>query len=141
MYYSEDEKSLQITHKLFADDLENALTKAGLRTQDGGYIDVLNPSDREFMDKTLEKYLRDHFSVILNGQQPKLNYLGYEQEEIALWCYMEISNVDNIEALKIRYTVLLDAFNDQVNLVHIKYKGAIKSLRLDHDQESEEVKL
>ena len=139
IYYSEDEKSLQMTHKNLADDLENALSNAGFRTSDGGFIDILNPTDREFLNETIEKYLRSNFSVTLSGKEQKMNYLGYEQEGMALWCYMEITGVERIETLKIKYTVLLEQFNDQINLVHIKYKGAIKSMRLDHHQESEEV--
>ena len=139
IYYSEEEKSLQMTHKIFADDLENALNNAGYRTPDGGYIDILNPADREFLNKTIEKYLRAHFSVTLSGKDQKMNYLGYEQEGMALWCYMEITGVEKIETFKIKYTVLLEQFNDQINLVHVKYKGAVKSMRLDHHQESEEV--
>lgn len=139
IYYSEDEKSLQITHKIFADDLENALNNAGTRTPDGNYLDILNPSNREFLNETIEKYLRSHFSVTLNGEQPAMQYLGYEQEGMALWCYMEITNVEKIASFNINYTVLLEQFNDQINLVHVNYKGAIKSMRLDHDQESEEV--
>ena len=139
IFYSEDEKSLQMTHKIFADDLENTLNNAGYRPPDGGYIDILNPTDRKFLDETIEKYLRAHFSVMLNGEQPSMHYLGYEQEGMALWCYMEIADVEIIETFKIKYTVLLEQFNDQINLVHVNYKGAIKSMRLDHEQESEEV--
>lgn len=139
IYYSEEEKSLQITHKIFADDLEITLNNAGYRTPDNGYIDVLNPTDREFLDATIEKYLRAHFSITLNGKESSLQYLGYEQEDLALWCYMEISGVEKLDVLDLKYTVLLEQFTDQINLVHVNYKGAIKSLRLDHDQESENI--
>jgi hypothetical protein len=139
IYYNEEEKSLQITHKIFVDDLENTLNNGGYRTPDNDYIDVLNPADREFMDATIEKYLRAHFSITLNGKQPPMQYLGYEQQDLALWCYIEISEVEKIDTLNVKYTVLLEQFKDQINLVHINYKGAIKSLRLDHNQESENI--
>jgi hypothetical protein len=139
IYYNEEEKSLQITHKIFVDDLENTLNNAGYRTPDNDYIDVLNPADQEFMEATIEKYLRAHFSITLNSKEAPMNYLGSEQEGLALWCYMEIAGVEKIDALNVKYTVLLEAFTDQINLVHVNYKGAIKSLRLDHDQESENI--
>ena len=139
IYFNEAEKSLQITHKIFADDLETTLNNAGYRMADNGYVDVLNPTDRKALDATIEKYLRQHFSITLNGKTPAAQYLGYEQEELALWCYMEITGVEKIDAMGITYTVLLEQFDDQINLVHVNYKGAIKSLRLDHEQESDKV--
>ncbi len=139
IYYSEEEKSLQITHKLFADDFENTLNNPTNRQSDEGYVDVLNPTDRQLLNETIEDYLREHFTVTLNEKEQPMQYLGYEQEGIAIWCYMEITGVESIESCKINYTVLLEQFNDQVNLVHFNYKGDIKSMRLDHNQKSEQV--
>lgn len=128
IHHAADEQTLQITQKIFADDLEEALNnQAADKT---ATIDVLQPSDPQALERVIADYLDSHLQISVNGQALKLRFLGYEREDLALWCYLETEDVPDIQSLTVRSTILTDAFDDQTNIVHIEYQDAVKSMKL-----------
>ena len=119
-------KALQITHHIFLDDLEEALRKRHDNT-----LDIINPKNEADRDAFIEGYVMDHFSILVNSKPRIGNYLGHEFEEDALYCYIEIEGIKKLKSVNVRNTLLTDIFDDQVNLVHIKVDGKIKSFKLD----------
>ena len=135
IHHSPDEQTLQITQKIFADDLEEALTAAST----SGPIDVLNPPDPDALDALIDDYLRNHLQITVNGQVTEATYLGHEREEMALWCYLEVSGVPDIQSLSVRSTILTNTFDDQTNIVHVEYQNALKSMKLAKDYPDDQV--
>jgi hypothetical protein len=135
IHHSPDEQTLQITQKIFADDLEEALTA----TSSTGPVDVLNPPDPDALDALIDNYLQDHLQISVNGQVTEAIYLGHEREEMALWCYLEVSGVTEIDSLSVRSTILTDTFDDQTNIVHVQYRNALKSMKLAKDYPNDQV--
>lgn len=130
--YATAESSLQITVKIFADDLEEALNQRGEPAS--AYIDVLNPQDPEKLDSIVSDYLAEHVSFAVNEQVAQPKYLGFEREELTLWCYLEITGISELEQVKVQNTLLLNTFEDQVNIVHIKANDVVKSMKLAKNQ-------
>lgn len=130
VHHNTQNRSLEITQRIFADDLEDAL-----RQFTGGKVDVLNPPDPEQLKKIIGDYTLKNFSLYLNDKAARLNYLGYEQEEDAIWVYFEVSKVADFRSIEVTNTVLFEMFDDQTNLINIKKDGKIRSLKLDPDQE------
>ena len=126
MEYDTDSRALQITYHIFLDDLEDALKK-----KYDSRLDIINPRDEQQRDLWVESYLMEHFRVEVNGKPQEGNYLGHELEEGAMFCYIEIEGVKRLKSLKVSSTILTEIFDDQVNLVHVKVDGRIKSLKLD----------
>jgi hypothetical protein len=124
--YSEKDKALQITSRIFLDDLElsiqKQLNKPGL--------DLLEPGKDFTAEKLISDYVLQHLSVKLDGKIQKLNFLGFEREDPAVICYIEIENVKKFKTIEIKNDVIMETHNDQSNLVHVTYKGPVKSLRL-----------
>ncbi len=124
--YSEKDKALQITSRIFLDDLElsiqKQLNKPGL--------DLLEPGKDFTAEKLIGDYVLQHLSVKLDGKIQKLNFLGFEREDPAVICYIEIENVKKFKTIEIKNDVIMETHNDQSNLVHVTYKGPVKSLRL-----------
>ncbi len=133
--HAAEEQTLQITQKIFADDLEEALTAAST----SGPIDVLNPPDPNTLDALIDDYLRNHLQITVNGQVTEAIYLGHEREEMALWCYLEVSGVADIQSLSVRSTILTDTFDDQTNIVHVEYRNELKSMKLAKDYPDDQV--
>ena len=133
--HSPDEQTLQITQKIFADDLEEALSAASLT----GPIDVLNPPDPVVLDVLFDAYLQKHLRITVNGQVVEATYLGHEREEMALWCYLEVSGVAEVQTVSVRSTILTDTFDDQTNIVHVAYQNALKSMKLAKDYPNDQV--
>lgn len=124
--YSQESKALQFTYHMFLDDLEEAIKKKYDPT-----FDILNPQNEMNRDEYVRAYLLEHFTIEVNGKSQESNYLGHEQDEGAMYCYIEIEGVKKLKSLGVKSTLLTDTFDDQINLIHVKVNGKTKSLKLD----------
>jgi len=128
--YNEKAKALQIISRIFVDDLETAV-----RSQIGQpNLDILNPGIGQTTEALVAAYLNEHLVIKLDDKVQKINLLGYEEENFALVCYIEIEKVESFRTIDVTNTVITEIYDDQSNLVHITYKGPIKSTRLMRDK-------
>ncbi len=127
-----EKQTLEISQRIFLDDLETALRK----TPGWEALDVTKPADEALFNNLMKKYITDHIAINVNGQRVQLTYLGHEREADAMWCYIEATGVKNVNSIEVKNTILLETYDDQVNLVHIKNKGKIRSLKLYQDNAS-----
>lgn len=128
--YSEKDKALQITTRLFIDDLELAIRKH-VGNPD---LDILEPPAGNTTDQLVKDYLARHLVVKVDGKLAKANYLGSEREDMALICYIELPGIKKIKRLDVRYDAIMEIHDDQSNLVHVTYKSPVKSTRLLADK-------
>ncbi|MXX02903.1 MAG: hypothetical protein F4Z49_03915 [Gemmatimonadetes bacterium] len=52
----------------------------------------------------------------------------------AIWCYVEVENIPALESMTMTNTLLLETYEDQVNLVHVNANGQKKSLLFSQQQ-------
>ena len=126
--HDEDSKSLQITSRLFQDDFEIAL--AG----ESGQSSFFERTPEEEVNQVLSKFFNKHLQVSVDSKKMTPQYLGFEIEENVVWCYLEIKQVNSIKEISMQYSVLVDTFDDQINLAHIRYQGKVKSLKFQKNQ-------
>lgn len=124
--FDNDQRQLEITHRIFHDDLELALTEWS-----GQKVDILNPSDPQWLDSLIGGYLQEKTIYTLNGKDVKSNYLGAEREEGVMYCYQVIPSVKKLKSLNVSNTVLMEIFDDQSNVIHVESQDETKSLKLD----------
>ena len=128
--YNDKVKALQITSRIFIDDLESAIrAEKNLPS-----LDILNPANELKTKDLVQEYLSHHFKIKLDGKEQKMNFLGYEEENIAFVCYIEIENIIDFKILEVENSIITEMFSDQSNLVHVTYNGPIKSARLMKDK-------
>jgi hypothetical protein len=131
--YNEKSKSLQIVSRIFLDEIE-----LGVRGQlKQPELDLLEPKNGSTTQALIQNYLALHFKVKMDGKLAKQNFLGYEREDISIVCYIEIENVKKIKSLEVMNDVVTEIHEDQSNLVHVTYKGPVKSVRLNRETPSE----
>ena len=119
------EGSLQITHKIFRDDLELEIVRLYDR-------DLEAEGDRYLLADTLfNAYLKEHFHVAVNGKQLKADYIGHEIDFDVVWMYLEVKLGKKIESIAVKNEILIDTYNDQTNLIHIDYQNETKSMLLN----------
>lgn len=128
--YNEKAQSLQIISRIFIDDLESAVRDKVKKPE----LDILNPKDGLTTKGLVADYLKDHLKIRLDGKEQRLNFLGYEEENFALICYIEIEKIKEFKEIEVENTVITEKYDDQSNLVHVTYKGPIKSMRLMRDK-------
>lgn len=131
--YSEKDKALQITSRIFLDDLE--LSIRNQRKQPD--LDLLEPGAGLTTEQLISAYVLKNFTVKLDGKLLKLNFLGFEREDPAVICYIEIENVKKFKTIEVKNEVIMETHDDQSNLIHVTYKGPVKSLRLMRDKSSD----
>ena len=132
MQYNPKEKAFEISIRLFTDDLEKALT------QELNTPVRLSPGSKS--DAILEKYIQARFSYVTPQKQPKsIKYVGHEVEADANWIYLEMPYTDVFRGGLLKQNVLMEAFEDQVNMVNIQYQGQKKTFVFRKNQPIQEV--
>lgn len=126
MEYDEDSKAIEISCRIFLDDLEETLRKFTGDTK----LDIMADASRETVHSALERYVQEKVKISVNGKEVEMNYLGEEMEGDVMWCYIEVPKVKKLESIEVENQLLLDSFDDQMNLVHMKAFGNTKSLKL-----------
>jgi hypothetical protein len=110
--YAQEKKMLQITSRIFVDDLNTILhAKYNQKTALGEKNE--SPEDVSLM----KKYILENFSVKINGQPKPINYLSKEMEGNVLICYYNVKEIPKIKTLEIQNSVLLDLNDEQQNII------------------------
>lgn len=127
--HNPEEKTLQITCKIFTDNLEEAI-------QDQGTEQLRLGSEREAAkaDRYIARYIQQHFTIYINGEKRTLNYLGKEVELDVTWCYLEIPGVPDIDSLRVKNNILFEEYRAQSNIVHTKVGDQSKSAILRREE-------
>lgn len=131
--FKEDQKAIQISTRIFLDDLELAI-----RAHSGDdKLDITDDSKWDFINKNLETYLLERIRLWDEKDRAyELNYVGAEIEEDVMWCYLEVEKVKSIEQVKVFNNILHEVWADQENLVHFRAFDDVKSARLFRGDES-----
>lgn len=135
--YSEKDKAIQITSRIFIDDLEASIRSQRREAE----MDLLNPGNGLTTDQLISAYLKEHFKITVDGRPQKMKLLGHESEDPAIICYIEIENVRKIKVLEVFNDLVMETHDDQSNLVHVLIKEPTRSARLTKDHPSEIFKL
>jgi len=134
--YAAEKKMIQITSRIFIDDLNNGLEKkyhkktfVGTEKETQADIDLL------------KKYLADNFSIKINGQPKSITFLSKEVEAgDVLVCYSRIKDIDKFKTIEISNSVLVDWNAEQQNITHISAFGIKKSVLFTESSRKEVLK-
>ncbi|GAC1438982.1 MAG: hypothetical protein NVSMB63_03630 [Sediminibacterium sp.] len=121
------ETTVEISVRIFTDDLEKTLRK-----KTTGTIDLTNPKDKAFVEKQINAYISQKLQLKINGQPAGMHFLGYEQQQESTWSYFEVKNIRVVKNLGVFCSLLHDFETNQVNIFHVKANGAEKSFKLDY---------
>jgi hypothetical protein len=115
--YNAGEKSVEITLRVFADDLELALTRRA-----GGRVRLDRTKDA---GRLVLAYLRDTFEIRnRDGETKVLKWVGMELRAGLAWLYVEAEMPEGLSGARLRDHVLFELFAEQVNTVSVRYPGA-----------------
>ena len=125
--YSEKDDALQITSRIFIDDMDQVL-------KERYDIEAHLATDQEskLSQEYLEKYLRAKFFVEVNGKPKAYTYIGKKYDNDIVVLYLEIPelNLPTVKSIQIQNEMLTDMFDEQQNIVHFKIDGKKKSFVL-----------
>ena len=129
IHHNAGDKNLEISCKIFTDDFETALAKAN-----GSKIDLFNPKDKAAVEKQISAYIKKHLVIKLDSKPVTLEFVGFEWENEAVWSYFQVSNTAAPKKIDINNDLLYDAFDQQINLMHVSVGTNRKSTRLNYPE-------
>lgn len=121
------DKTLEISCKIFVDDMEEVLRKLN-QTK----VDLSEAKNQVQNNKMIEAYVKQHLAVTADGRSVPLQYVGFEKEKESVYCYFEVTNVPSVKKIELTNSLLQDLTDQQINIMHVTVKGERKSLKLDH---------
>lgn len=121
------DKTLEISCKIFVDDMEETLKK-NYKTK----VDLSSAQHQEQNNKLIADYISKHLAFVADGKLQKLSYVGYEKESEAVYCYFEVPNLPAVKKLDVTNSTLQDFHTEQINIMHVIVNGNRKSYKLDY---------
>jgi hypothetical protein len=125
--FNSADKTLEISVKLFADDLEKSLAKLNK-----GKVDVLNKDEHHRSAKLINQYVSQHLRLEIDGKKAIINFIGFEDEKGNVLAYFEVTQVNSVAVLTIHNTLLREIEKEQVNIIQAKANGKSKTASLKY---------
>src|SRR5579872_5301982 len=90
------DKLLEISCKVFTNDLEAALEKmAGTR------VDLSAAAGKAAGDKLIDAYVEKHLRLRVNGKPVALHFVGSEKEMDGTWSYFQVNDVAAVKRIDV----------------------------------------
>lgn len=134
--YVAEKKMVQITSRIFVDDLNNGIEK---KYHKKTFIGTEKETQADL--DLLKRYLSENFSIKINGQPKTIVFLSKEMEvDDVLVCYSKITGVEKLKTLEITNTILTDWNAEQQNITHISAFGTKRSVLFTESSRKEVLK-
>jgi hypothetical protein len=126
--YVAEKESIQIITQIFIDDVEKVL-------QERYNSDISLGTKKETKEdaEVLKKYILQKLKIKVNGKPVSLNYIGKEYETDIVKSYIEVTGIKSFKSIEIENQVLMDLYEEQQNIIHLKTKESRRSLILERD--------
>jgi hypothetical protein len=121
-------KRIQVTSRIFVDDLNSALEKK-FRVKSNIGFSQETPQE----EANLKKYLAEKFIIKVNGVSKPMTYLSKELDANVMICYFRISEISKINSLEIENSLLMEWNSDQQNIIQANLNGEKQSVMLTSD--------
>lgn len=134
--YAAEKKMIQITSRIFVDDLNDGIEK---KYHKKTFIGTEKETQADL--DLLKRYLAENFSIKINGQPKTVVFLSKELEaDDVLVCYSRITAVEKFKTLEITNTILTDWNAEQQNITHISAYGTKRSVIFTESSRKEVLK-
>ncbi len=133
--YAPEKKMLQITSRIFVDDLNLALEKKyGTK--------VFLGSDKESAGDQviLKKYFTENLKIKVNGQSKSIIFLSKEIDADVLICYCRITDIAQLDSAEITNTLLTQWNSEQQNILHFTAFGEKQTVLFTSSNKTEVLK-
>jgi hypothetical protein len=118
------EKDLEITCKIFVEDMEATLEKNYKAKVD---LSVQSPQ----ADRFIRDYIGRHLLLAVEGKRVTLAYVGFEKQSESVYCYFHVPQTAFLKKLSVTNSLLHDFTDRQVNILHAASGGKRQSVKLD----------
>jgi len=133
--YKKESKSMQVTIRVFIDDLQEALNSSGDEK-----IELALSNESNENDTIINSYLIDKFNLKINNAEKTYTYLGKEYEEDVVYIYLEFNNIENINSIEVQNNILMEIFPTQKNIIKLNINNIKKTFLLTNKKDKDLLK-
>lgn len=127
--FNEKEKLMEITCKVFLDDLEKAL-----KTQTNSTVELTSPAVPKKAQEIVSAYFRKRLQLKLDDKSTQLEFVGYEKEAASVWVYFQVSNINTVKKITVTNNILYEMHFNQISIMHAQVGNNKKSTRITNPE-------
>jgi hypothetical protein len=132
--FNKNTGNLEVMHRFYLHDTEHAVQMLFDK-----YANIISSEETK---KQFANYVAERFAIKpLNGDELKLDMVGYEADRQFFWVYQEVEAPENIEGLSMIHNALRDIWVDQVNTINVEGRGDLRTATFEGDVELLSVEL
>lgn len=124
--FNRETSSVEISLKIFADDLSAGLENAGHRNL---YLGESKEDTKT--DSYIFEYLKSKLKFKINGQAVSYQFVGKELDDAVVWTYLEIQNINDLKSVEAECSILAEVYDTQSNIIQVEKNKEIKNLLLN----------
>jgi hypothetical protein len=114
--FAPEKKRIEITARIFLDDLNLALEKE-FKTK----IQLGEKRETAQDVVLLQKYMSQHLKVSIDGKEQTVFFLSKEIENNIMIIYLKINDVKKFKSIKIYNNALLEVYSEQQNIIQTNF--------------------
>src|SRR5450432_4326096 len=107
------EKTIEISCKVFLEDLEKTIKK-----QLNSAVELTNPKDLKKAQQQVSDYVKKHLIIKIDGKPVNLEFIGYEVEGASLWSYYQVKDIASVHKIELSNNLLYEMYDSQIGIVH-----------------------
>ncbi len=125
--HNQKNKMIEVSSKIFFDDLETEIKK-----EYNVNFDIIKITDKVKVNSLIAQYVKKHLQIKVDGKILAMNYIGFEIQEDAAWCYLEIPNIARVNTIEVNNNILYGLHSEQINMLNVTVNGKRQSTKLDN---------
>jgi hypothetical protein len=132
--YVPNKKRIEITHRIFIDDLEKALEKKYKKK-----VYLTSTKESSDAETLIKNYLKENIKISINKKPQEIVYLAREVEGDVLIFYTKIAISKKINTFEIFNSLLIDIYKEQQNIVHVNINGNKNSFLFTNSETKQKI--
>lgn len=129
-----NKKRVEITSRIFIDDLEKALEKKFKKK-----FYITSTKEIENSEILIQEYLKEKIKISINKKAQNIEYLAREVEGDVLIFYTKIAISKKINTFEIYNSLLTDLYKEQQNIVHLNINGNKNSFLFTNSETNQKI--
>lgn len=122
----------EVSLRIFTDDLENILSKKNKE-------EIRIEKNEKKYDVLIQKYVKENFELIHKKQKANFKWIAKEVEADVVWVYFELKFDKKLLKFELKNNILLELFDDQLNLNNFKYEKIKKTFITQKNTHSHQI--
>lgn len=132
--YVPSKKRIEITSRIFIDDLEKGLNKRFNKK-----VNLTSTKELPEAEELIKSYLKEKIKISINKKPQNIEFLAREVEGDVLILYTKIAISKKINTFEIYNSLLTEVYSDQQNIVHTNINSNKKSILLTNTELQEKI--